>query len=182
MPGNKIYRLEEDLPESEQRPGVDTGVSEQAPRQPEAGAPIALPEAEKFKEKEPSHGESKTDEEKQSLIKKLPAFIRRTPSTASLTKDEVTKKIEKIMESGLSDAYNRLSPIAKQEFKIKGEETANDIRDLLNNTKIKVKKIIKLIIEWLSMLPGINKFFLEQEAKIKTDRIIELGQSLKKPR
>ena len=35
-------------------------------------------------------------------------------------------------------------------------------------------KIIDVIKKWLSIIPGINKFFLEQEAKIKTDKIMEL--------
>ncbi len=85
-------------------------------------------------------------------------------------------KIEKILESGLAEEYAKLSPIAKQEFKIKGEETTAKIRELLLDTHIKVKKIFYLIIEWLRILPGINKFFLEQEAKIKTDAIIELSK------
>ena len=59
-----------------------------------------------------------------------------------------------------------------QEFKIKGEETAGKIRELLKSTHIKVKKIFRLIYEWLRLLPGVNKFFLEQEAKIKTDNIV----------
>jgi hypothetical protein len=88
--------------------------------------------------------------------------------------DETVLKIEKILERDLGDQYARLSPIAKQEFKIKGEETAIKIKELLQSTHVKVKKILLLIIEWLKMLPGINKFFLEQEAKIKTDQLIEL--------
>ena len=46
----------------------------------------------------------------------------------------------------------------------------------MKSTKVKVKKILKLILEWLRILPGINRFFLEQEAKIKTDRIIQLKE------
>lgn len=88
--------------------------------------------------------------------------------------DPVTQKIEKIMEENVGDAYARLSPIAREEFKLKGEETAKAITELLKSTHVKVKKIFKLIFYWLKMLPGINHFFLEQEAKIKTDRILEL--------
>lgn len=93
--------------------------------------------------------------------------------------DEVSIKIEKILESGLADEFAKLSPIAKQEFKIKGEETTTKIRELLRGTHIKVKKIFYLIVEWLKILPGINKFFLEQEAKIKTDMIIGLHNKQK---
>lgn len=89
-------------------------------------------------------------------------------------KDPVAIKIEKILESGLGDEFAKLSPIAKQEFKIKGEETTLRIAELLKETHVKVKLIFALIVEWLKVLPGINKFFLEQEAKIKTDLVLEL--------
>ncbi len=92
----------------------------------------------------------------------------------SPARDKTTIKVEQILSAGLEDTYKSLSPLAQQEFKLKGEETALKIREMLRQTKIKVKKIFKLIIEWLSMLPGVNRFFLEQEAKIKTDKIIEL--------
>ncbi len=78
------------------------------------------------------------------------------------------------MEDGLNDSYQRLSPVAKQEFKLKGERAASQIRELLKSTHVKVKKILRLILDWLRMLPGVNHFFLEQEAKIKTDKIIAL--------
>jgi hypothetical protein len=32
-------------------------------------------------------------------------------------------------------------------------------------------------LQWLKLLPGVNRFFLEQEAKIKTDRIIHLKKT-----
>jgi len=93
-----------------------------------------------------------------------------------IVKDEINLKIEKIMEDGLEDAYKELTTIQQQEFKIKGEETAWKIRQVLKKTKVKIKEIFKLLLEWLKMLPGINKFFLEQEAKIKADKIISLNK------
>ena len=91
-------------------------------------------------------------------------------------RDQTTIKVEKILSEGLDDTYANLSPIAQQEFKLKGEQTASAIREMLRATKVKAKKIFQLILEWLSLLPNVNKFFLEQEAKIKTDRIIELNK------
>ncbi len=109
---------------------------------------------------------------------KPPARVRlpqiRRPVVVPQVRDELAVKIEKILEDGLGDSFQRLSPIAKQEFKIKGEKTAAKISELLRSTHVKVKKILRLIIEWLKILPGINHFFLEQEAKIKTDKIMEL--------
>lgn len=103
-------------------------------------------------------------------------LLRRKPKPAAVpqVRDELTVQIEKILEDGVSDAYARLTPIQKQEFKIKGEAVARVIGDMVRTTHIKVKKILRLIIEWLKLLPGVNRFFLEQEAKIKTDRIIAL--------
>lgn len=89
-------------------------------------------------------------------------------------RDKITIQVEKIMEAGLQDAYKEMSLVQQQEFKIKGEKTAMEIRDLFRAGKIKIKKIIKLLISWLRLLPGVNKFFLEQEAKIKADKIIAL--------
>ena len=78
------------------------------------------------------------------------------------------------MEEGLTDAYRELTPVQKQEFKIAGERTARKIRDLLRSTHLKIKKIFKLLLAWLRLLPGVNKYYLEQEAKIKADKIFAL--------
>jgi len=90
-------------------------------------------------------------------------------------RDEITLQVEKIMAKGLDDIYKELDPIKKQEFKIRGEEIALEIRDLLRATKINLKKIFGLLFEWLKILPGVNKFFLEQDAKIKADLIFALN-------
>jgi hypothetical protein len=96
------------------------------------------------------------------------------PTQIPIVKDKITLAIEKILEDDLADAYKELSPLQKQQFKIKGEKTAWEIRRLLKATHIKIKKILRLIFDWLRLLPGINRFFLEQEAKIKTDKIVAL--------
>ncbi|MCX6780446.1 MAG: hypothetical protein NT034_04720 [Candidatus Magasanikbacteria bacterium] len=103
-----------------------------------------------------------------------PLAVKKNHRPVPQMQDPTVLKIEKILENGLADQYVTLSPIAKQEFKIKGEETAIKIKELLQDTHIKVKKILQLIIEWMKILPGLNRFFLEQEAKIKTDSLVEL--------
>lgn len=105
--------------------------------------------------------------------------LRKTPPPIPQVRNAITVKVEKIMEEGVGDAYARLSPIAREEFKLKGEETAQKISLLLRSAKVKVKKIFELILNWLRLLPGVNRFFLEQEAKIKTDRILELKNQQK---
>ena len=147
-------------------------------RSPEFALP-AQPEEEKTREEKENEAQ-KVSEQVQAKHgeqpKPAPAKFKRHYKPIPVVQDETVLKIEKILASGLDDQFANLSPIAKQEFKIKGEETAVKIKELMQSTHIKVKKILYLIIEWLRILPGINKFFLEQEAKIKTDQLIELHQ------
>ena len=89
-------------------------------------------------------------------------------------KKEREKQIEKILEKDLGDIYVDMPLDKQKEFKIAGEQTAREINILLDKAKIKVKKIIDLIKKWLILIPGINKFFLEQEAKIKADGIMNI--------
>lgn len=135
-----------------------------------------LIEAEKKLENEQKNTTETTNEKPaenvEAVVPKKP--VRKQIPVPVPTRDPLAIKVEKILEENVGDAYQMLSPIAKQEFKLKGEVTAKKIAELLKSTHIKVKKIFQLIFEWLRMLPGINKFFLEQEAKIKTDRIIAL--------
>ena len=154
-----------------------------ASEQPSAARAEVLPtqkrEGENLKQQEATPVEIETEKSTVREITEmvgnfLPGKRRPKPTAIPQVRDEITVKIEKIMEDGVADAFSRLSPVAREEFKLKGEETARSIRVLLQATHVKVKKIFQLILEWLRMLPGINKFFLEQEAKIKTDRIIAL--------
>lgn len=84
------------------------------------------------------------------------------------------KGIEKILEADLGDRYLNMPPEKQREFRNAGEKTAKEINSLLDKAKIKIGKIISLIKKWLFIIPGVNKFFLEQEAKIKADKIIKI--------
>lgn len=99
-----------------------------------------------------------------------PAVV--TPSTAQMKKDPETAAIENILAEGLEETYRTLSPELQIKFKVKGEETAGKIQKLIQTAKAKAKTILGLIRDWLKLIPGVNKFFLEQEAKIKTDKIL----------
>ncbi len=84
------------------------------------------------------------------------------------------KQIESILANGLADLYVKMPADKQQEFKLAGEQTARKINSLLDQAKIKIKEIIDLIRKWLLIIPGVNKFFLEQEAKIKADEIMRI--------
>lgn len=87
---------------------------------------------------------------------------------------EAEKQIEKVLEKDLAEIYLNLSPDKQEEFRARGEETAREINKLLQKTRVKAREVIDLIKKWLSVIPGINKYFLEQEAKIKADEILRL--------
>jgi hypothetical protein len=95
-------------------------------------------------------------------------------------KSETLINIERILEEDLEEIYFNLPPEKQKEFKTKGEETASKIEKMIETGKVIAKKILKLIYNWLKLIPGINRFFLEQEAKIKTDKIIALAEREKK--
>lgn len=97
------------------------------------------------------------------------------PGTPVPPEVERQAEIERILEDDLSTVYFNLPADKKEMFRLKGEQTAYEINDLLSAAKVKVKKIIKLIRNWLLIIPGVNRFFLEQEAKLKADEIIKLN-------
>ncbi|TSC55636.1 MAG: Uncharacterized protein G01um101418_780 [Parcubacteria group bacterium Gr01-1014_18] len=102
--------------------------------------------------------------------------------TAAAKKSGELVEIEKIMESDLSDYYQTMPKALQSRFKTRGEEVARAIDLMLRQAAVNAKKIVKLILGWLRMLPGVNRFFLEQEAKIKTDQILLYKEELDRRR
>lgn len=133
---------------------------------------LTAPEFQKAEERE-----SFLDETLESLKQTLKRSKKPTSGSIPAVRDAMTVRVEHIMEEGLEDAYRAMTVVQQQEFKIQGEETARQIRSLLKAAHVKVKKVFRLILEWLRLIPGVNKFFLMQEAKIKTDRIVALKES-----
>ncbi|NQT49931.1 hypothetical protein HQ571_04515 [Candidatus Kuenenbacteria bacterium] len=95
-------------------------------------------------------------------------------------KSEDLVQIETILSEGLEDLYKELPENRQTEFKQKGEETARGIESLLNSAKVKMNKVVDMIKSWLKMIPGVNKYFLEQSSKIKADRLQEYKEDQKK--
>ncbi|MBI5794335.1 hypothetical protein HZA87_04635 [Candidatus Uhrbacteria bacterium] len=94
--------------------------------------------------------------------------------------DRLTKEIEDILSEDLTDLYLAMPPEKQQQFKTKGEETTSKVRELVRAAKVNAKKIFQLIRDWLKVIPAVNRFFLEQEAKIKTDKILLVSEEEKK--
>lgn len=107
-----------------------------------------------------------------------PAPAPVAPPTPAAHKSETLEKIEDIMEEDLEEVYSHLPADKKQEFRKKGEETAEEIEGMLFRVKINSKKIFRLLFGWMKVIPGVNKYFLKQEAKIKTDEILEVKEEM----
>lgn len=86
-------------------------------------------------------------------------------------KDPVLADVENILSENLGEVYKELPENKRGAFKVKGEELAEKIRLMITSGKLKLGNVLKSIREWLRMIPGVNRFFLEQEAKIKADKI-----------
>lgn len=109
-----------------------------------------------------------------------PSSLRGTPVQLKVKVDRLGKEIESILAEDLTDLYLALSPEKQQEFKTIGEQTASKVRELVQAAKINAKKIFQLIRDWMRIIPGVNRFFLEQEAKIKTDKILIVAKQEQK--
>lgn len=90
------------------------------------------------------------------------------------TKSEKLVGIEKVMSENMEAIFFSLNAKQQQIVKAEGEKTANQIELLLEQGKAVAKKVLALIRAWLHKIPGVNSFFLEQESKIKTDKILAM--------
>ena len=102
-----------------------------------------------------------------------------TPVLAA-TKDETVIEVEHVLEEGLGPFFESLPPDARPVFKEKGEEVATELAKMVSSLHVNVRRALRLIADWLKTIPGVNRFFLEQEAKIKTDRIVALAEERKR--
>jgi hypothetical protein len=98
----------------------------------------------------------------------------KAPAPTGQVKSEFLLQVESVLADGLGDVYARMEQELKSKFKNKGEEIAQKIETIIAQGKTRLKQILSWIREWLKMIPGVNKFFLEQEAKIKTDKILAM--------
>jgi hypothetical protein len=148
----------------------------------EKALPEVLPEKkiEVVPETRPESGaeqkvEGETDRQKYAPVTPTPV----QPAVPQVKDPEIVR-IESILSEHLDELYLLMTPQQQLAFREKGEETANKIDKLLKDVKVRVKEILNLIKDWLKLLPGINKFFLEQEAKIKTDRLLNMREQKSK--
>lgn len=144
-----------------------------APQTTPTTTPEKAPQPEKFKEAPSTDAEVLRSPAPFKNPAPAPGGIAMSTNYRTLSQARAAE-IDRILSAGLEDIFINLPPRDQEKFKATGEETVTKINLLLDGAKIKVKKIVELIRRWLATLPGVNRFFLEQEAKIKTDRILRL--------
>ncbi len=133
-----------------------------------------LPEAQKESDMQKAGGELFPASEQQE--KNPPASNQSTAANAdtiaSASKSAIYQKIENILEEDLGDLYLKMDAAHQRIFKEEGEKTVRQIEHILESGKAVISRITELIKRWLRFIPGVNKFFIEQEAKIKADKIL----------
>lgn len=121
-------------------------------------------------------------EKKKERELQLPPILqgrKKKASTPKGPKSKLLEDIEDVLAEGLSEYYESLTPGQRKAFKAEGERAASAIETLLKKAHVKVIEIVRIIKRWLSLIPGINQFFIEQESKIKADKLILLSEKQK---
>ena len=143
---------------------------------PEQSAPEQQVEEEASPERVKSRPDQPApDREQEKISTAAPVQpLPKTKPAVPITKTAMRKNVERILSEDLAEIYQAMNEQQKLQFKAEGEQVSSKIEELLQHVKIKAKEILVLIKNWLSKIPGVNKFFLIQEAKIKTDKILAL--------
>lgn len=148
--------------------GVNLLNPEVSPAETEAGfeSKEAMPELASRKDETP-----RVDKEHLSRVKAtIPAQVQ---AVTEVAKDPFLAQIENILSENIGEIYLQLPEDKREAFKLKGEEIASKIQIMVKGAKIKVHQILNLVSDWLQMIPGVNVYFLRQEAKIKLDKIMD---------
>lgn len=116
-------------------------------------------------------------EQEKQLFLENPQDVDAAITQAESTTDEVLRAVEQTLETGLGDMVNRLPDVAKERFTAKGKEIAMQLTKSVYAGIPQSRVVVELVKAWLLTLPSVNKYFLEQEAKIRTDAIIALART-----
>ena len=106
----------------------------------------------------------------EALSEALPVAV---PDVASIAaKDEELVSIENELSSGLENLYAALPEDRKALFRQQGEELAVKAQTLMREARLKIGELVRLILSWLKVLPGVSSFFAEQQAVIKAQNLL----------
>lgn len=103
-----------------------------------------------------------------------PAPPRAPVAAPKPPKEPLLIEVEEVLTENIADIYKQLPEQKKALFRRTGEQVAAQITQMMKSGIMQIKKVLGWIRTWLMIIPGVNQFFLEQEAKIKSDKINEL--------
>jgi len=161
-----LYPSQELYPLPEEEPKQGTELERESKVETEAGQEADL----KRKAEQPATHE--TDYGRATAP--VPVLHTSEPQQLGDVKTQELMQIETILSEHIDTLYQSLPEAQRPLFKEKGEEAAQKIDSILRGAKIKARQIVSIIISWLSIIPGINKFFIEQQAEIKTNKLLAL--------
>ena len=145
---------------------------------PESARGILAPEEDLFElaEGPNNHEQPRITESSRDTIQPvaISAITQPAPTVQRPMASPLRREIEKVMEDDLIPLYIELDANQRIEFRAAGEQTASQIEEIMKKAKNVVNEIVKALMSWLMLLPGVNKFFAEKEAKLKADRIMNL--------
>ncbi len=90
-------------------------------------------------------------------------------------KDELIVKVESILSDGLEDVFKKMLKPTQDAFRREGEELAVRLKEMLGHGKLDKALANRQITRWLRGIPDVNALFLEQAAKIKTDKFSNIA-------
>ncbi|MCR4256370.1 MAG: hypothetical protein NUW08_01550 [Candidatus Uhrbacteria bacterium] len=177
-------------PEQVSQPAAPEAPETETPQESAEMDEVALAEREALKEMETAARETEKDNFLEIAQEAAPTSTV-TPATQAapaqeaappVEKDQVTQEVEKILEDGLGEYIPDMPDEAREKFIKKGGEVAGEVSGMVRSMNVKVKRVLDLIKAWLLTIPGVNRYFIEQEAKIKTDRIVDLVEAHRQER
>jgi len=149
---------------------IEEGVSSEEPALEQEGSFEVDAGREAGRQEQDRQGRQGEKEGTSGAIQAVPTTVP-SDESAVQTKDPLTQQVEAILEEDLKEVYDKMSPEEQRAFQVEGERVAGTIRQMISSAKFTFRKVLKLIHGWLKMIPGVNKFFLLQEAKLKADRM-----------
>jgi len=123
---------------------------------------------------------TKPKTEKEKEVYQAPQESSYPEKDSSKEKKETAKettpleKVSDILFDGYGQIFEKMSSEKKEKFVGGGKKVAQEVEKSLAKNKINEGKILTAVRQWLRVLDDKNAAFIEQEAKKKTDRILEV--------
>lgn len=144
---------------------------------PESAAPESQPQSAVEAERAPVEvNASKANQADKKRFSAPKGLAKVSPVAPAVSQDQKTFEIKSVLGKGLGGVYSKMDSQHQAEFLNAEEKAAVKIKEVLAKEPVKSRKIFNIIFDWLKNIPVVNKFFLKQEAKIKTDQIVELDK------